>query len=146
MTTRARPTHEWVPPHTKAERVAAEQEVIACARNMVSGRIPRTSSYPSPLASALDLAVQRLSRIEQDNADWREARRLANLARLIHLVANPGDKTTVCGLETKTTPAGWGRPDFVASWRQLGQNICADCLPDGSAQPPTVIVHSKENP
>ena len=84
---------------------------------------------PADPRSGLGRAVQALYDAEQAVKDNREATRQANLALRIHLVADPGDGKTMCGLKIKDQrgpfPTGWVA--YAQARIDRGGRVCLDC-------------------
>jgi hypothetical protein len=119
------------PPHPRGEVERVRQTIVLLARRLASptdgpGRL--SLRVLGPEVHDLLAAVHELDRLEAANAEWREERRQAHLSKLIHLTAEPGSKTLLCGQDSSTAPHGWGRADFVEHWLAHGQTICTDCL------------------
>jgi hypothetical protein len=84
------------------------------------------TSGPYPL-TALALAFDNLDRLVAENDAIDEGDGQAWLAIPLHLVANAGDRKTICGDSADSGHVGYSTPEFDAHRVARGKTICPTC-------------------
>lgn len=121
------------PPFKRDDLEKVRRMVIQAAGDLLRERIPNTGTFPVQQVNNLEKVFQALHTMLDANEQWREARRQASLAEVHHLVADPGDRAALCGVEGM---GGWRYQEYVDRSVAAGANMCAECMAVHATLPP----------